>query len=62
MPDSIPASMKSSQLTWMKDKVLKYGKINDATSNAVDIVTKVNIFNCQAKITNERITILGGGN
>lgn len=62
MPDSIRASMKSSQLAWVKDKAVKCGKISDATGNTADIATKVNIFNCQTKMTNERITILGGGN
>lgn len=60
MPDSVRASMKSSQLAWVKDKAVKCGKISDATGNTADIATKVNIFNCQTKMTNERITFLGG--
>lgn len=62
MTDSVRASMKSSQLAWVKDKIVKCGKISDATSNTADITTRVNIFNCQTRMTNERITLLGGGN
>lgn len=62
MPDSVRASMKSAQLAWVKDKAVKCGKISDATGNTADLSTKMNIFNCQTKMTNERIDFLGGNN
>lgn len=60
LPESVRTSMKSSQLTWVKGKTVKCGKLSDVSNNTLDITTKVNIFSCQTRMTNERITLLGG--
>ncbi|MEJ5074339.1 lysozyme inhibitor LprI family protein [Enterobacter ludwigii] len=62
MPDSVRASMKSSQLAWVKEKATKCGKISDAMAETNNVATRINILNCQTKMTNERIAFLGGNN
>ncbi|MGU3416648.1 lysozyme inhibitor LprI family protein [Enterobacteriaceae bacterium C34A] len=62
IPDSLRTSMKSSQLAWVKEKTTKCGTISDAMGKAKDASTRIEIFNCQTKMTNERISFLGGDN
>lgn len=62
MPDSIRTSMKSSQLDWVKEKTTKCGKISDAMSESRNMNERVNILKCQVRMTNERISFLGGDN
>lgn len=62
MSDSVRASMKSSQLSWVKEKTTKCGKISDATADIKDVDTRVNILNCQTKMTSDRISLLVGDN
>lgn len=61
MPDSVRASMKASQLAWVKEKTAKCGKISDALSEMRNTQDRLTIFECQTRMTNERISLLGGG-
>ncbi|WP_297122838.1 lysozyme inhibitor LprI family protein [uncultured Enterobacter sp.] len=60
LPDSVRASMKKEQSVWIGDKARKCGKISDAASEAVSLQTRIDIYQCQTKMTEERVTYLGG--
>lgn len=62
MPDSVRASMKASQTTWIKDKAAKCGKISDATAEILPVQDRIKILTCQTEMTRERISFLGGDN
>ncbi|MFO6296699.1 lysozyme inhibitor LprI family protein [Rahnella selenatireducens] len=62
LPDSIKTSMKKSQQTWVAEKALKCGKLSDANMETTPGQTRINIYDCQTKMTNDRITFLGGDN
>lgn len=62
MPASARTSMKSAQLAWVKGKITKCGKISDAGLEATPAATRVNIYNCQTKMTNQRVSFLAGDN
>ncbi|WP_345830744.1 lysozyme inhibitor LprI family protein [Erwinia sp. HDF1-3R] len=62
LPDSARNALKNEQLTWINDKVKKCGKISDASSETMDVSQRTGIYQCQAKMTNERISYLSGNN
>ncbi len=62
LPDSIKTSMKKSQQAWVNEKALKCGKLSDADMEITPIQNRINIYDCQTKMTNERIAFLGGDN
>ncbi|MEZ6877282.1 lysozyme inhibitor LprI family protein [Enterobacter sp. KBR-315C3_2022] len=60
LPDSVRASMKKEQSAWIGEKTRKCGKINDAASETVPLQTRIDIYHCQTKMTEDRVTYLGG--
>ena len=62
LPDSARKSLKKEQLAWVNDKVKKCGKISDAASETVDVNKRASIYQCQMKMTKERISYLSGNN
>ena len=60
LPDSARNSMKKEQIAWVNSKVTKCGKISDAKSEEVNVQQRINIYQCQTKMTNERISYLNG--
>lgn len=62
LPDSARSALKKEQLAWVNDKVKKCGKISDAASEAINVNQRTGIYQCQAKMTNERISYLSGNN
>lgn len=60
LPDSARAAMKKEQITWVNEKALKCGKLSDANSTAIPAQKRVEIYQCQTKMTQERISFLGG--
>lgn len=62
LPDSAKNALKTEQLAWVKEKVSKCGKLSDAESNSVDMKQRIEIYQCQSKMTNERIDFLSGTN
>jgi len=60
LPDSARNSMKKEQIAWVNDKVAKCGKLSDGKSEAINVQRRVNIYQCQTKMTNERISYLTG--
>lgn len=62
LPDSSRNALKKEQLAWVNEKVTKCGKLSDAESNNVDIKQRIEIYQCQIRMTNERIAFLSGDN
>ncbi|VEA64670.1 Uncharacterized protein conserved in bacteria [Serratia plymuthica] len=62
LPDSARSALKKEQLAWVNDKVKKCGNISDAASEAINVNQRTGIYQCQAKMTNERISYLSGNN
>ncbi|MGR7525742.1 lysozyme inhibitor LprI family protein [Klebsiella aerogenes] len=62
LPDSSRNALKKEQLAWVNGKVAKCGKLSDAESNSVDMKHRIEIYQCQTKMTNERIDFLSGNN
>lgn len=60
LPDSSRNALKKEQLVWVNEKVAKCGKLPDAESNKVDIKHRIEIYQCQTKMTNDRIAFLSG--
>lgn len=60
LPDSARNAMKKEQLAWVNDKVAKCGKLSDGKSEALDMQQRVNIYQCQTKMTHDRIAYLTG--
>ncbi|RRW69712.1 DUF1311 domain-containing protein [Pantoea dispersa] len=60
LPDSSRNALKKEQLAWVNTKVDKCGKLSDAESDNVDMKQRIEIYQCQAKMTRERIDFLGG--
>lgn len=62
LPDSVRNSMKKEQIAWVNNKVAKCGKIPDGKAETIPMQQRVNIYQCQTKMTNERISYLTGDN
>jgi uncharacterized protein YecT (DUF1311 family) len=62
LPDSSRNALKKEQLAWVNEKVTKCGKLSDAESNNVDIKQRIEIYQCQIRMTNDRIAFLSGDN
>lgn len=62
LPDSARNAMKKEQVAWVNDKVNKCGKLSDGKLEAIDVKQRISIYQCQAKMTNERIAYLSGNN
>jgi Uncharacterized protein conserved in bacteria len=62
LPDSSRNALKKEQLAWVNEKTTKCGKLSDAESNSVDMKHRIEIYQCQTKMTNERIDFLSGNN
>lgn len=60
LPDSARNAMKKTQVAWVQDKVAKCGKLSDTTLDTVSSEQKMSIYQCQTKMTNERISYLSG--
>ncbi|WP_058972558.1 lysozyme inhibitor LprI family protein [Type-D symbiont of Plautia stali] len=60
LPASLRTSIKSEQQEWVKSKAKKCGTIEFAKSDVGDMKPKVETLLCQTKMTEERITYLGG--
>ncbi|EPJ1512390.1 lysozyme inhibitor LprI family protein [Escherichia coli] len=60
LPDSVRNSMKKEQLAWVNSKTSKCGKLSDATSETTNIQHRVDIYQCQTRMTDERISWLTG--
>ncbi|MND11786.1 hypothetical protein D3C80_18970 [compost metagenome] len=60
IPPSFRASMKAEQLAWVEDKARKCGNVLEARADYTASFKRVAIYNCQEKVTNERIKFLGG--
>lgn len=60
LPDSVKASMKKEQNIWINEKASKCGKISDASSSTTPLSARIATYTCQTKMTNERISYLGG--
>lgn len=60
LPDSVKASMKKEQNMWINEKAKKCGKISDASSATTPLPTRIGIYDCQTKMTDERFRYLGG--
>lgn len=60
LPDSARNAMKKTQLAWVQDKVEKCGKLSDTKLDTVSSEQKMSIYQCQTKMTNERISYLSG--
>ncbi|HAV1831584.1 TPA: DUF1311 domain-containing protein [Enterobacter hormaechei subsp. steigerwaltii] len=62
LPDSSKNALKKEQLAWVNGKVTQCGKLSDAESNSTDMAHRIEIYQCQTEMTNERIAFLGGDN
>ncbi|TKI02541.1 lysozyme inhibitor LprI family protein [Martelella alba] len=62
LPDSSRNALKKEQVIWVSEKVAKCGKLSDAESNSVDMKHRIEIYQCQTKMTDERIDFLSGNN
>ncbi|EXU74087.1 lysozyme inhibitor LprI family protein [Erwinia mallotivora] len=62
LPDSSRNALKKEQVAWVNGKVAKCGKLSDAESNNVDIKHRIEIYQCQIRMTNDRIAFLTGDN
>ncbi|TKK16285.1 DUF1311 domain-containing protein [Enterobacter cancerogenus] len=60
MPESVRASMKKEQTAWITEKARKCGKLSDASSESTPLKTRISIYQCQTKMTDERVRYLGG--
>ena len=62
LPDSAKNALKKEQLAWVNEKVKQCGRITDASSEAIKLNQRIDIYQCQTKITNERVSYLSGNN
>ncbi|VEB98109.1 Uncharacterized protein conserved in bacteria [Cedecea lapagei] len=62
LPDSSRNALKKEQMAWINEKVAKCGKLSDTESNNVDMKHRIEIYQCQTKMTNDRIAFLIGDN
>lgn len=60
LPDAARSSMRKAQGAWVSEKSIKCGKLSDAGLSTVAIEQRVKIYQCQTKLTQERISYLGG--
>lgn len=60
MPESVRASMKKEQTAWITEKARKCGKLSDASYESTPLKTRIAIYQCQTKMTDERVRYLGG--
>ncbi|MCE0828744.1 DUF1311 domain-containing protein [Buttiauxella sp. A2-C2_NF] len=60
LPESARNSMRKAQGVWVNDKVAKCGKLSDAELLTTAIEQRIKTYQCQTKLTQERITYLGG--
>lgn len=60
LPDSARNSLKKEQVVWVNNKVAKCGKLPDGESEKDNVQRWVDIYQCQTKMTNERIAYLTG--
>jgi uncharacterized protein YecT (DUF1311 family) len=60
LPDSSRAALKKEQQAWVTQKAQKCGKISDAKSEGISAAQRINIYQCQQRLTGERIAYLGG--
>ncbi|EOU1337381.1 lysozyme inhibitor LprI family protein [Cronobacter malonaticus] len=60
LPESARKAMKKEQLAWVNSKVAKCGKLSDSSSETINIQQRINIYQCQTKMTYERISYLTG--
>jgi len=60
LPDSVRNSMKKEQVSWVNNKVAKCGNIPDRKSATINVQQQVSIYQCQTKMTQERISYLTG--
>lgn len=60
MPESVRASMKKEQTARITEKARKCGKLSDASSESTPLKTRIAIYQCQTKMTDERVRYLGG--
>lgn len=60
IPPSFKTSMKGEQMTWIQDKAVQCGTISDAKSEGIAMFKRAAIYDCQEKLTQERIKYLGG--
>lgn len=62
LPDSARNSMKKEQIAWVNNKVAKCGKLPDGKSETINAQQQITIYQCQTKMTHERISYLTGNN
>ncbi|MFZ1875129.1 MAG: lysozyme inhibitor LprI family protein [Chania sp.] len=60
LPDSSRDALKKSQVAWVGEKAIKCGKLSDAKLDTVSVQQKINTYQCQKKMTDERINYLVG--
>ncbi|MCE0814101.1 lysozyme inhibitor LprI family protein [Buttiauxella sp. S04-F03] len=60
LPESARNSMRKAQGAWANDKAAKCGKLSDAELSTTAIEQRIKIYQCQTKLTQDRITYLGG--
>ncbi|MGL5526982.1 MAG: lysozyme inhibitor LprI family protein [Plesiomonas shigelloides] len=60
IPPSFRSSLKDQQVSWIWSKDETCGRIQDTALTSLTISQKVSIFECQTKLTKERISFLGG--
>lgn len=58
LPDSARNSLKQEQVAWINEKTKKCGKISDATAESMDANKRTAIYQCQTKMTRERMYFL----
>lgn len=62
LPDSARNALKKEQVAWVNNKAQKCGKLSDASSEAINVNQRIGIYQCQTKMTDERISYLSGNN
>ncbi|WP_435953135.1 lysozyme inhibitor LprI family protein [Dryocola sp. BD626] len=60
LPESARNSMRREQGVWVNQKAAKCGKLSDAELSTTPAEQRVKIYQCQEKLTQERIVFLGG--
>jgi len=58
LPDGIRMTLSSSQISWVKEKTVKCGKISDANHMDSSTDIRIKIFQCQEDMTTKRIYFL----
>ncbi|STB67931.1 Uncharacterized protein conserved in bacteria [Citrobacter freundii] len=60
LPDPVRKIMKKEQLAWVNKKVSKCGHFSGDKSEEIDVQQQINYYQCQTKMTNERVKYLTG--